>query len=289
MKRTTALGIFAAVLALAGCSRSGDGPRGSLRSGGESDELTIKGSDTMVHLASSWAESFMKESPQVTVSVTGGGSGTGIAALLNGTTDLCASSREIAPKELDLAKQKKIEPQEFIVGRDGLAVIVHPENPVKELTLEQIKNIFTGKTTNWKAVGGPGLAIVVLSRESSSGTFVFFQEHVLQKQDYATSARLMPATAAIVQETASNRQAIGYVGLGYLDERVRAVNVKADSGTPGVEPSFETVRSGKYAIARPLYLYANGEPAGARKQFLDYCLSEAGQKIVKDEGYVTVK
>lgn len=287
MKRRTTLGILAVLMALAGCSASSNAPRGKL--GGGEEELTIKGSDTMVHLASSWAEEFMKQSPQVSVSVTGGGSGTGIAALLNGTTDLCASSREIAQKELDLAKQKKVEPKEFTVGRDGLAVVVHPENPIKELTLEQIKSIFTGKTTSWKEVGGPDLAIVVLSRESSSGTFVFFQEHVLQKQDYATSARLMPATAAIVQETASNRQAIGYVGLGYVDERIRALNVKADSGTPAVEPSFDTVRSGKYAIARPLYLYSNGEPSGPRKQFLDYCLSEAGQRIVQNEGYVTVK
>ncbi len=253
--------------------------------------ITIKGSDTMVHLVSSWAEEFMNQHEGIEVSVTGGGSGTGIAAMINGTTDMCAASREIKPKELQLAEQKGIEPMGHVVARDGIAVVVNPKNPVGELNIEQIGKIFTGAYTNWRDVGGPDEKIIVLSRESSSGTYVFFQEHVLKKKDYTTKARLMPATSAIIQSVSSDKWAIGYVGLGYAAEagdKVKTLAIKEDADSPAVMPSEKTVKSGEYSIARPLHLYTKGEPQGIIKEFLDFCLSDEGQKIVREMGYVAV-
>ena len=271
--------------AIPGCSRNPDESEGKTY-------ITVKGSDTMVHLASTWAESFMEKHPDIEVSVTGGGSGTGIAALLNGTTDLCAASREIKQKELQLAQQKGLQPQEFVAARDGIAVIVNHKNPVSELTLEQLEKIFTGDFERWNQAGGSDEGILVLSRESSSGTYVFFQERVLQKKDYTPKAKLMPATSAIIQSVSSDQWTIGYVGLGYAQaarEKVKIIAVKTDPSSPAVLPSDKTVSAGDYLIARPLYLYTNGTPKGTVKNFIDFCLSESGQNIVRDTGYVTVK
>ncbi len=251
--------------------------------------ITIKGSDTMVHLVSSWAEAFMETNPNIDVSVTGGGSGTGIAALLNGTTDICAASRKIKDKETQLAEKSKISPVEKIVARDGIAVITNPENPVTELTLGQLKDIFTGTCTSWDGIGGPSEKIVILSRENNSGTYVFFQKKVLEKEDYAVSARLMPASSAIVQSITDDKWSIGYVGLGYAlgaGEKVTVIKVKTSDDSDGVTPSEATVRSGDYPIARPLHLYTNGEPSGAVKSFIDFCMSVEGQTIVQETGYV---
>ncbi len=253
--------------------------------------VTIKGSDTMVHLVSTWAEDFMDNHESADISVTGGGSGTGIAAMLNGTTDICAASRQMKKQEVEMAEQKKITPVRYVVARDGIAVVVNPKNPVSTLTIEQLGKIFTGAYTNWNQVGGPDKPILVLSRESSSGTYVFFQEHVLGKKDYTTSARLMPATSAIIQAVGEDAWAIGYVGLGYAAEagdKVKMLAVKADDKSPAVVPSEATVVSGEYSIARPLQLYTNGDATGTIKEFIDFCLSPAGQKIVRETGYVPV-
>jgi len=253
--------------------------------------ITVKGSDTMVHLVSSWAEMFMKGNKGIDVSVTGGGSGTGIAALINGTTDICAASRKMKEKEIKLAEKRKITPVEHIVARDGIAVIINPVNPVKELTLDQLMKIFTGAYTNWNQVGGPDEKIIILSRESSSGTYVFFQEHVLQKNDYSQKARLMPATSAIIQSNSEDKWSIGYVGLGYALEakdKVKMIAVKTDAESPAIMPSEETVKSGDYSISRPLQLYTIGEPTGKIKQFIDFCLGKEGQKIVRETGYVSL-
>ena len=180
--------------------------------------LSIKGSDTMVHLVSSWAEEFMKSNAETDISVTGGGSGTGIAALINGTTDICAASRGMKEKEQKQAEANKVSPVEIPVARDGIVLIVHPENQVNSLTIDQLRLIYTGKISNWKEVGGPDKPILLLSRESSSGTFVFFQEHVLNKEDFSNSARLLPGTSALVQAVAADRGAIAYVGLGFAAE-----------------------------------------------------------------------
>jgi len=277
-----------ALMALAltsGCSKQGD-------SDTEQRFITIKGSDTMVHLVSSWAESFMQQNPEIEVSVTGGGSGTGIAAILNGTTDICAASRKIKDKELELALRKNIHPNELAVARDGIAVVVHPDNPVKELTLEQLSRIFAGQSLRWSDVGGPAEEIIVLSRESSSGTYVFFQEMVLKKQDYIQDAKLLPATSSIIQSVSTDKWAIGYVGLGYAlaaKDKVKIIAVKEGDTSAAVMPSDETVKTGQYPIARPLYFYLNGEPKGTVKKFVDFCLSAEGQAVVTDAGYVAVQ
>ena len=257
----------------------------------EKKYLTVKGSDTMVHLVSTWAEAFMETHEGYNVSVTGGGSGTGIAALLNGTTDICAASRTMKEKELIQAEQKGIIPIEFVVARDGIAVVVNPENPVSELTLEQLAKIFTGAYTNWSQVGGPDENIMILSRESSSGTYVFFQEHVLKKKDYSQKARLMPATSAIIQSVSADKWSIGYVGLGYAVEagdKVKMVAAKSDEEAKAILPSEGTVKSGEYSIARPLHLYTGGVPEGLTRMFIDFALSTEGQKIVKETGYIAV-
>ncbi len=273
-----------------GCSNNGNQQQPA--SAEQSRYLTIKGSDTMVHLVSQWAEEFMKKVPTADLSVTGGGSGTGIAALLNNTTDICAASRSIKKKEISLAAQKNIHPTEFKVAMDGIALVVNPANPINQLTLEQVKKIFTGTVSNWQQVGGPDQPILVLSRESSSGTFVFFQEHVLAKADFTHNARSLPGTSAMIQNIATDIWTIGYAGLGYAQqaaEKVKTLAIAPTAKQPAIIPSEATINSGEYAIARPLYLYTGNEPTGLTKEFLDYALSAPGQAIVRQAGYVPLQ
>lgn len=287
VEEISALTLMAAVVlvVMSGCSkRSGPDDEGRY--------VIVKGSDTMVHLVSSWAEAFMEKQPDMEISVTGGGSGTGIAALINGTTDICAASRKIKNNEVMLAIQKNIHPNEIVVARDGIAVVVNPDNPISKLTIEQLGKIFTGECHRWSDVGGPDEEIVVLSRESSSGTYVFFQKMVLKKQDYIEDAKLLPATSAIIQSASTDKWVIGYVGLGYAHaakDKVKIIAVQADDKSAAVIPSDQTVKSGQYPIARPLYLYVNAEPKGTVKKFIDFCLSAEGQSIVTKTGYVTIK
>ena len=273
------ISIVALTVILFGCAKNRD----------TLNYLTVKGSDTMVHLAGSWAEDFMVINKNADVSVTGGGSGTGIAALLNGTTDVCIASREIKEKEVKQAQEAGIIPKEIVVARDGIAVVVNPANPVSVLSVEQLGKIYTGAYSSWKEVGGPDEKIVVLSRESSSGTYVFFQERVMNKADYSKNALLMPATSSIIQSVSQDKWAIGYVGLGYALEagvRVKMLAVKDNEDSQEVMPSVDVVKSGEYPISRPLYFYTNGEPKGIVKTFIDFCLSAPGQKIVLETGYV---
>jgi phosphate transport system substrate-binding protein len=245
----------------------------------------------MVHLVTAWAEDYMDSQPDADVSVTGGGSGTGIAALLNGNTDICAASRDMTAEEKQVASRKNLVTREITVARDGIAVIVNPANPLNELTLEQLKDIYTGAVANWSQVGGGAGAVLLLSRESSSGTYVFFQEHVLQKADFAPGARLMPATSTIIQAVADDASAIGYVGLGYAQEaagKVKVLAIKPDQNAPAVLPSEETVRDASYSISRPLYFYVTDPVSQAADAFIDFCHGPQGQKIVKETGYVPV-
>ena len=214
---------------------------------------------------------------------------TGIAALLNGTTDICASSRMMRDKERTLASQRQITPTEITVGMDGLAVMVNSQNPVDSLTLDQLRRIFVGELTNWSGYGGPDQPITILSRESNSGTHVYFKQNVLNKADFTAEALLMPSTATIVQETQNNQWAIGYGGVAYaLNSDVKIIKVKADDESPAVFPADEEVSAGRYPIARPLFLYTNGEPEGLIKKFVDFCLTPEGQKLVKETGYVPI-
>ncbi|MEW6101922.1 MAG: phosphate ABC transporter substrate-binding protein [Candidatus Omnitrophota bacterium] len=259
------------------------------------NSIQIKGSDTMVNLVQAWAERFMAENPNEFIAVTGGGSGTGLSSLISGTCDIAMSSREIKQKEIDLAKQKGINPSETKVGLDGLAVIVHPANPVSQLTLDELAGIFTGKIANWKELGGKDEKIVILSREVNSGTHVYFKEHILRKNDpnskeeFSPSALLLSSSQAIADEVANNPQAIGYYGMGYISAKQKPIAVAKDKTSEYVAPTIDNVLSGKYPVSRPLFIYTNGEPQGLVKKFDEFILSKEGQKIVLETDFVPIK
>ena len=295
--------VLAVAAILSGCPKSGPPaqqmpPEGMKAMTGKApqasgEQVLIKGSDTMLQLSQAWAEEFMKTHPGANISVTGGGSGVGITAITDGTCQIANSSRKIKDTEITAAKAKSVDPKEHIMAHDGIAIIVNKANPVTKLTIDQLSDIFTGKTTNWKQVGGKDGEIVVLSRESSSGTHVYMKEEVLNKGDakgkaeYAKSVLFQPSTQAICDLVAQNEKAIGYVGLGYVTDKFKVVGVSKKSGDEPVAASVETVASGKYPISRPLMCYTNGEPAaGAIKDFLDWCLAADGQKVVKDKDFV---
>ncbi len=251
--------------------------------------ITVKGSDTMVILAQKWAEVYMGRHPETKIQVTGGGSGTGFAALLTGATDLCNASRKIKAKEVGTFAEKfKIRPTEYKVAVDGLSVYVSADNKVEELTLEQLELIFTGKIKNWKEVGGADLPITVYSRENSSGTYEFFKEHVLKGKDFVASAQTMPGTAAVLQAVAKDSKGIGYGGAAY-GAGAKHLRVKKDDASPAVEPNEETVLSQKYPIWRYLYVYVNpAQDKGEIASYLNWIRSDEGQAIVKDIGYYPI-
>ncbi len=249
-------------------------------------KITVKGSDTMVILAQKWAETYMGSHKDVSIQVTGGGTGTGVAALQNNTTDLCNASRPLKSAEvLECVKAFKAKPTEHKVALDGLAVYVSDANPLKELTMAQVGDIFTGKITNWKDVGGKDAPITLYSRENSSGTYEFFKEHVLAKKDFAASAQTMPGTAAVLQAVAKDASGIGYGGAAY-GAGAKHLLIKKDDASPGVEPNEKTVQSGDYPISRALFIYVNPKiETGALADYLKWIVSEEGQKVVKDVGY----
>ncbi len=250
--------------------------------------VTVKGSDTMVILAQRWAENYMKKNAGKKVQVTGGGSGTGIAALINGTTDVANSSRPIKSDEMAKVRDRfNVLPTETAVAKDGLAVYVHESNGITQLTLAQLKTIYQGDVTNWKAVGGADAPIVIYSRENSSGTYVFFKDNVLGGEDFAASAQTLPGTAAVVNAVSKEKNGIGYGGAAYA-KGVKEVKVVGKDGQ-GYAPSADNVKSGKYPLSRPLFVYTRGKPAGEAKEFIDYCLSPEGQSIVTQVGYFPVK
>ncbi|PWH17821.1 MAG: phosphate-binding protein [Ardenticatenia bacterium] len=252
------------------------------------------GSDTLVNLALAWAEEYMQRHPDVRISVTGGGSGTGIAALINGTVDIANASREMKPEEFEQARANGIIPKEFTVARDAIAVVVHPSNPVNGLTIEQISQIYTGHITNWREVGGEDCPIVLLSRESNSGTYMYFLEHVIRRGDshdeslFSPDTLLMPSSEGISAEVRQNPNAIGYDGLGYVTPDQKVLAVAASEEGPYVLPSIETVNQGLYPISRPLYMYTAGEPTGVLKDYLDWIRTE-GQKHVSRLGFVPLR
>ncbi len=249
----------------------------------ESDQrVQITGSTTVLPIAQRAAEEFMNKH-DVTVSVRGGGSGTGIAALIDGRADIADASRPMKEKERKIARNKGVNPKEHIVARDGIAVVINNENPVDGLTLTEVKKIFSGQITNWKQVGGPDKGIVVVSRDSSSGTFEAFKEIALDGNKYSQDALRLGSNKAVSSTVARSPYAIGYIGMAYLSNRVKALAVD------GVKPTMKAAGSGDYKIARPLFMYTNGEPTGNIKKFIDFVYSEEGQKIAKDVGYVPVK
>jgi phosphate transport system substrate-binding protein len=240
----------------------------------------------------------MKMNPKVNIAVSGPGSGVGIANLIDGTTDIAQASRKMKSKEYDQAKEKGQNPIEIQVATDALSVVVHPSNPVSELTIAQLSAIFTNQITNWKDVGGNDAPIVAIARDTNSGTHVFFKEHVVQMKgldtvnkelEYGQEVLFLPSTEGGVTETANNPNAIFYPGLGYVTDEVKPLAIKKTAEASAVLPSVETALDGTYPVARPLLYYTNGESAGLIKAFIDYCLSPDGQEKVIDVGYVPLQ
>jgi len=246
--------------------------------------VTIKGSDTMVILSQRWAEVYMQEHQGIVIQVTGGGSGTGIAALINGGTDICQASRPMKPEEFESVKAKRqADAKEIPVALDGVALYVHETSKVKSLTIDQLKQIYQGKLIDWKSVGGKG-GIVAYGRENSSGTYGYFKEHVLENGDFSPQVQSLPGTAAVVNAVSKDPQAIGYGGIAYA-KGVRALKVSAGKGKKAIEPTLATVVSGKYPISRKLFFYTAGEPTGHAAEFIAWALSDEGQKICAEVGY----
>jgi phosphate transport system substrate-binding protein len=272
----TVASLMLAMLFLTGCG-GGSGPTAKV--------VTIKGSDTMVILAQRWAEVYMGLHPDARVQVTGGGSGTGIAALINGGTDICSASRPMKEKEKDQVRSRRgQEVKETPVALDGVAIYVHQSSHLQAITQAHLKGIYTGKITSWGALGGEDARIVAYSRENNSGTYVFFKEHVLNNEDFARDIQTLPGTAAVVNAVSKDPASIGYGGIAYATT-IRSLPVRRDDSSEPVQPSLQTVQSGEYPLSRDLYFYTAGEPSGEIKAFMDWVLGQEGQKICEAVGF----
>jgi phosphate transport system substrate-binding protein len=292
MKFYQVLIIIGLAIGILGCNG-----RNELQSESSSDEAAYienKGSDTIVNLALAWAEEYQKFRPDIRISVTGGGSGTGIAALINDTVDIANASRKIKPEEKEAILNNGKQPSEFVIAQDAIAIIVNPSNPIEQLTLQQISDIYSGKYSNWNQLGVEDRPIVKLSRETNSGTHVYFLENVLRLGDknndtlFSPDTLLLPSSEGIIVEVRDNPNAIGYDGLGYVTPDVKVVAVSTDGINPYVLPSADSVNNKTYPIARDLYMYTADQPEGAIKEYLDWILSPAGQFIVTDLGFVSI-
>ena len=278
MKCIWGLTSLVAVCLLAACS-----PRTDQQS------LTIKGSDTMVQLGQRWAEVYMGAQPESVIQVTGGGSGTGIAALINGSTDIAQASRTMRDAErVQALEQRGAEVAEVAVALDALAVYVHTDNPVEALTIDQISGIFRGEVTNWSEVGGADVEIVLYGRENSSGTYAFFREQVMDDADFAPAYQALPGTAAVINAVAQDPVGVGYGGIGYVTG-VDTVSIRPEAGDDPIEPTMDNVLTNLYPLSRNLYFYTVGEPAGMMAEFIDWVLSPAGQEIVNEVGYYPLR
>jgi phosphate transport system substrate-binding protein len=256
--------------------------------------VQINGSDTIVCLVQKLAEDFTKQYQRIYMSITGGGSGTGIASLINKTSDIAMSSRTIEKKEKKIAESKNIRFAEFKIGFDALAIIVNKKNPVDRLTLEQLRNIFMGNIRNWEEIGGENKKIVILSRESNSGTHMFFKKRVLRynnensKDEFSVHSLMLSSSQAIYDEICQNSNALGYVGMGFINQGVKAISIAINTKNKYIYPSPENVMNGTYPISRPLYLYTKTNPKDVVKLFIKYTLSDIGQKIVLQTDFVPI-
>lgn len=288
VSKIAALSLVAALafgaFALTGCGGSKtDSATGATETAGTelSGSITVSGSDTMVNLAQAWAEQFGTDNPGVMVSVKGGGSGNGIAALINKTVDFADSSRDIKDEEVTQAKANGVDPITTVVAKDGVVIIVNSANKVADISEDNLGKVYRGEITNWKELGGADAPIVLLSRDSSSGTYGFMQDEVIGKEKkFAKSTRNLQSTQAIVDEVSKNANAIGYIGLGYENASIKPISVD------GVQSSVDTVLDGSYALSRSLNMISNGAPTGVAKAYVDWILSPAGQKLVVDQGFV---
>jgi phosphate transport system substrate-binding protein len=282
------LASLAAALALSfgACKRAEE--KGTAETAGAvSGTMQVKGSDTLLMLSQRWAEAFMDKYPDAVVQVTGGGSGVGIKALIEGTTDVANASRPIKDKEREEAEAKGIEVNEIPVAVDGVCFIVNPANPMTEATMGQLGDIYRGRTKDWGALGGSG-KIMCYGRQSTSGTYDFVKEHVLNKDDYRADIQELPGNAILCDSVARDKNGIAYVGYGYAERRddVKILSVKKDDASPAVAPTLDTVGSMEYPISRYLFNYVNGKPEGIVKAFISFALSDEGQKVVEEVEYV---
>lgn len=292
MRKISTCIILALVVILSGCQSN---PVENNGNSSPTGYIENKGSDTIVNLALAWAEKYRTVQPNVNISVTGGGSGTGLTALINGTVDIANASRQIKTEELEEAKKNGLDPQEFVIARDAIAVIVNPQNPVDHLTLAQLAAIYRGEINNWKEVGGEDRVIVRLSRETNSGTHVYFLESVVRmgsKEDKTIFSRdtlLLPSSEGIISEVRDNPNAIGYDGLGYITPEVKMLGISAPE-TPEafVIPSVETVTNNTYLISRNLYMYTQNVPTGVIKAYLEWLFTAEAQAIVRELGFIPV-
>jgi phosphate transport system substrate-binding protein len=295
-----AIWVFILLPLILGACAGSDTPDGDTPASGDVTSIVNKGSDTIVNLALAWAERYQQLNPNVSISVTGGGSGTGIAALINKTVDIANASRQIKPEELDEAKDKGTDAVEFVIARDAIAIIVNPSNPIDQLTLQQISDIYSGKIKTWDELGwsdpdGKERPIVRLSRETNSGTHVYFLEEVLRLGDsenktlFSADTLLLPSSEGITSEVKDNPNAIGYDGLGYVVPEVKVVAVARYANGPFVMPSADTVNNDEYPIARDLYMYTAGKPSGEIKAYLEWIMSPEAQQIVVELGFVPIK
>lgn len=287
--------LFILIFTLSGCQNNTKGEQSANQNSSGYYYLENKGSDTMVNLALYWAEQYQKLHPEVRISVTGGGSGTGISSLINNTVDLANASRKIKSEEIESAIKNGVEPIEYVVARDAIAVIVHPDNPINQLTLKEISDIYTGKIQNWNELGGEDRPIVRLSRETNSGTHVYFLEEVIRlgnsddKTIFSANTLLLPSSEGIIAEVRENPNAIGYDGLGYITEEVKVLGIAKETGSDYIFPTLNTVNNNLYAISRNLFIYAPGIPPTFVKDYLDWIISAEGQKIVENLGFIPVK
>lgn len=289
MRKALTLGVIGALalgtLGLAGCGSSTPATTGGTTTTAPalSGSLTVAGSDTMVNMAQAWADAFTTENGDVQIAVKGGGSGTGIAALINGTVDFADSSREMKPEEISQAQTNGVDPVATKVARDGVAIVVNPANAVENLTKDQLGKIYLGTITNWKDVGGANAPITLVSRDPSSGTYEFMTTAVLNGGKFAKSAKLLGSTQAVVDEVKADPNAIGYIGVGYESTDIKVI------GVDGIKASVATVADETYPLWRFLFLYGNGQPKDLGKAYIDWILSPAGQQVVTDQGFVPVQ
>jgi phosphate transport system substrate-binding protein len=284
-KKERLIAIMILAAGLAGCKET-------VKPGEPTGFIQVKGSDTIVNAAQMVSEEFMKQYPHVFIAITGGGSGVGIASLINKTCDVATASREMKPKEIEIAQKHGVNPKEWTVAYDGVAVIVNEKNPVERLSIEELHRIFTGKATNWKEFGGKDMPIVTLSREVSSGTHMYFKEEVVQlgkkdnKDEFSDKTLLLTSSQAIVEEVVNNEAAIGYLGMGYVSDRTKALLIA--KGNQYYAPDTNNVMQKKYPLSRGLYFYTDGEPNGVAKLFIDFTLGPEGQQQFREAGFVPV-
>ncbi len=246
-------------------------------------QISVNGSTTVLPIAQKAAEAYMKEHPDTSISISGGGSGNGIKALIDRTTDIANASRAMKKEEIEKAKAKGGDPVEFIVAFDCIVPVVHPSNPLKNITVDQLKGLYKGDIKNWKEIGGSDKPVVVISRDTSSGTYEVWEEKVMKKERVFPGALLQASNGAIVQAVSKNPNAIGYIGLGYMDNSVKGLSVN------GITGSKKTTLDKSFPVSRPLYMYTPIKPAGDIKKFMDFVVSDKGQKLVEEEGFIPLK